>query len=90
MRLRIGWTLVAFGLAALSSAAPTFNPSVSPECAYPIGTGSGENAKVEGRLFKIDGHVKYFAGNDYQETPLIQDLLRIARHERMVARTFKQ
>jgi hypothetical protein len=64
MRFPIGWKLVALGLAALVSAALSFNPSVSPECVYPIGTGGGENAKIEGRLFKIDGHVKYFAGND--------------------------
>lgn len=64
MRSSIGTTVVALTLAALASTAPTFNPSVSPECTHPIGTGGGENAKVEGRLFKIDGHVKYFAGND--------------------------
>jgi hypothetical protein len=64
MRSPIGWKLVALGLAALVSAAPSLNPSVSPECVYPIGTGGGENIKVEGRLFKINGHVRYFAGND--------------------------
>jgi hypothetical protein len=64
MRSPIGWTHVALGLAALASASPTFNPSISPECAYPIGTGGGENSKAGGRLFKIDDHVKYFAGND--------------------------
>jgi len=64
MRSPIGWTLVTLGLADLSSTTPTFNPSVSPECVYPISTGGGKNAKVEGRLFKIDGHVRYFAGND--------------------------
>ena len=64
MRSPIGWTLVTLGLATLASAAPTFNPSVSPECVYPISTRGGENVKAEGRLFKIDDHVRYFAGND--------------------------
>jgi hypothetical protein len=63
MKSPICSTLVALGLAAVASTAPTFNPAISPECTYPIGTSGGENAKVSGKLFKIDGHVKYFAGN---------------------------
>jgi hypothetical protein len=72
MKSPISSTLVALGLAALASTAPTFNPAVSPECAYPIGTG-GENAKVSGRLFNIDGHVKYFAGNNEEEILNVED-----------------
>lgn len=65
MKSPICSTLDAFGFAAFASTAPIFSPAASPECTYPIGTG-GENAKVSGRLFNIDGHVKYFAGN-YEE-----------------------
>jgi mannan endo-1,4-beta-mannosidase len=62
MKSCISSTLVALGLAALASTAPTFNSAVSPDCTYPIGTRGGENARVSGRLFEIDGRVQYFAG----------------------------
>jgi hypothetical protein len=67
MKSQFGSTLIVLGLVALASIAPTFNPAISPECTYPIGTGGGEIAKISGRLFKIDGHVKYFAGNYLEE-----------------------
>lgn len=72
MKSPISSTLVALGLAALASTTPTSNLAASPECTYPIGTG-GENAKMSGRLFNIDGHVKYFAGNYEDEIPNIEN-----------------
>lgn len=37
--------------------------SDQPPPAYPIGQTKGQNAKVAGRLFDIDGKVEYFAGS---------------------------
>lgn len=36
--------------------------STQPSPSYPVGQAQGENAKVAGRLFNIDGKVEYFAG----------------------------
>lgn len=52
-------------LAAGAIASPDILPASAQQLAskYPIGIG-GSNAKVAGRLFNVDGKVKYFAGKD--------------------------
>ncbi|KAH8660425.1 family 5 putative glycoside hydrolase [Xylariales sp. PMI_506] len=44
-------------------AAPSIRDSEAGSV-YPIGTGSGGNAKTAGRLFNVDGQVSYFAGSN--------------------------
>jgi hypothetical protein len=61
MKFSINSTLIAFGLVAVAAAAPAAVNAES-ECTYPIGTGRGSNAKVNGRLFEIDDRVEHFAG----------------------------
>lgn len=54
------------GLAASAAAASNESlhiDSNQPPPAYPIGQTKGQNAKVAGRLFDIDGKVEYFAGS---------------------------
>lgn len=59
------WSILALGAAIKAS--PASNESLhidnsQPPPIYPIGQTKGQNAKVAGRLFDIDGKVEYFAG----------------------------
>lgn len=60
------WSVLAVGLVASAFAASNESlhiDSTQPPPAYPIGKTKGQNAKVAGRLFDIDGKVEYFAGS---------------------------
>lgn len=60
------WSVLAVGLVASAVAASNESlhiDSTQPPPAYPVGKTKGQNAKVTGRLFDIDGKVEYFAGS---------------------------
>lgn len=60
------WSIFSVGAAARAIAASNGSlhiDSKQPPPAYSIGQIKGQNAKVAGRLFDIDGKVEYFAGS---------------------------
>lgn len=56
------WGALVAAAGALPSSSTFHISNSQPAPAYPIGQGTGANAKVAGRLFDIDGKAEYFAG----------------------------
>ena len=62
--MKLTRSILGLTFASAAIAAPAVlsaNAAQQPACSYPIGQG-GANAKVDGRVFDIDGRVEYFAG----------------------------
>jgi mannan endo-1,4-beta-mannosidase len=63
--MKISRSILSLALASSAVAAPTLQAAGSaqqPPLAYPVGFSGGQNARVAGRVFDIDGRVQYFAG----------------------------
>jgi mannan endo-1,4-beta-mannosidase len=63
--MKLFHSILSSTLVAVTVAVPALKAAESsqqPASFYPIGISGGQNAKVAGRLFDIDGRVERFAG----------------------------